>query len=97
MRRPPPRSTRTDPLFPYTTLFRSVLDLAVPIGALHQPRGDAAAGLLAHGIGPGNGRPRALAIRLDRHAEPVPALERPQARHRLDDVEAHLQDRKSVV
>src|SRR3546814_8709168 len=23
--RPPPRSTRTDPLFPYTTLFRSVL------------------------------------------------------------------------
>src|SRR3546814_8526776 len=23
MRRPPPRSTRTDPLFPYTTLFRS--------------------------------------------------------------------------
>src|SRR3546814_9486379 len=24
MIRPPPRSTRTDPLFPYTTLFRSV-------------------------------------------------------------------------
>src|SRR3546814_8079462 len=24
MRRRPPRSTRTDPLFPYTTLFRSV-------------------------------------------------------------------------
>src|SRR3546814_12435983 len=26
MRRRPPRSTRTDTLFPYTTLFRSVLD-----------------------------------------------------------------------
>src|SRR3546814_8705531 len=25
MIRPPPRSTRTDPLFPYTTLFRSVI------------------------------------------------------------------------
>src|SRR3546814_14340720 len=29
MIRLPPRSTRTDPLFPYTTLFRSVVDLAV--------------------------------------------------------------------
>src|SRR3546814_9369943 len=29
MIRRPPRSTRTDTLFPYTTLFRSVLDLAV--------------------------------------------------------------------
>src|SRR3546814_4591231 len=27
MRRPPPRSTRTDTLFPYTTLFRSQKDL----------------------------------------------------------------------
>src|SRR3546814_8248990 len=27
MIRPPPRSTRTDTLFPYTTLFRSGLDL----------------------------------------------------------------------
>src|SRR3546814_12206921 len=25
MVRPPPRSTRTDPLFPYTTLFRSLI------------------------------------------------------------------------
>src|SRR3546814_2059637 len=31
MRRRPPRSTRTDTLFPYTTLFRSIdfLDLAI--------------------------------------------------------------------
>src|SRR3546814_8739760 len=27
MRRQPPRSTRTDPLFPYTTLFRSLRSL----------------------------------------------------------------------
>src|SRR3546814_8222064 len=29
MIRPPPRSTRTDTLFPYTTLFRSTLDPTV--------------------------------------------------------------------
>src|SRR3546814_13421730 len=28
MTRPPPRSTRTDTLFPYTTLFRSALSLS---------------------------------------------------------------------
>src|SRR3546814_10813112 len=28
MVRPPPRSTRTDTLFPYTTLFRSFVDVA---------------------------------------------------------------------
>src|SRR3546814_16464453 len=33
MRRRPPRSTRTDTLFPYTTLFRSVAGVALfPIG-----------------------------------------------------------------
>src|SRR3546814_3506181 len=30
MQRRPPKSKRTDTLFPYTTLFRSVLDEAVP-------------------------------------------------------------------
>src|SRR3546814_16681351 len=30
MIRRPPRSTRTDTLFPYTTLFRSLLDLPAP-------------------------------------------------------------------
>src|SRR3546814_18664503 len=33
MIRRPPRSTRTDTLFPYTTLFRSVLHLAAPLPA----------------------------------------------------------------
>src|SRR3546814_16698325 len=32
MIRPPPRSTRTDPLFPYTTLFRSLDEADVAIG-----------------------------------------------------------------
>src|SRR3546814_10798474 len=34
MLRPPPRSTRTDPLFPYTTLFRSKLRMPCPIATL---------------------------------------------------------------
>src|SRR3546814_7292795 len=37
MLRPPPRSTRPDPLFPYTTLFRSA---AAPSRACLQSRGD---------------------------------------------------------
>src|SRR3546814_21004678 len=38
MIRRPPRSTRTDTLFPYTTLFRSHADPAVGLGdVLHQP------------------------------------------------------------
>src|SRR3546814_2683014 len=36
MIRPPPRSTRTDTLFPYTTLFRSTHPLVV--GRNHVPR-----------------------------------------------------------
>src|SRR3546814_2231214 len=34
MRRRPPRSTRTDTLFPYTTLFRSVLERLMEEGAI---------------------------------------------------------------
>src|SRR3546814_19400111 len=33
MIRRPPRSTRTDTLFPYTTLFRSLLAIRIGIGA----------------------------------------------------------------
>src|SRR3546814_10703937 len=35
MRRRPPRSTRTDTLFPYTTLFRSALDFAAMLAIAH--------------------------------------------------------------
>src|SRR3546814_1892046 len=34
MIRRPPRSTRTDTLFPYTTLFRSVVELALKAASL---------------------------------------------------------------
>src|SRR3546814_20717509 len=42
MIRRPPRSTRTDTLFPYTTLFRSIIGATlfphnVGLGALHDP------------------------------------------------------------
>src|SRR3546814_14492830 len=35
MNRPPPRSTRTDSLFPYTTLFRSEADVATGQARFH--------------------------------------------------------------
>src|SRR3546814_7099102 len=44
MRRRPPRSTRTDTLFPYTTLFRSVLDAAHHPKLPAQPADGAAVG-----------------------------------------------------
>src|SRR3546814_3768443 len=37
MIRRPPRSTRTDTLFPYTTLFRSSWRRSVPVLCPHQP------------------------------------------------------------
>src|SRR3546814_17325288 len=40
MIRRPPRSTRTDTLFPYTTLFRSIADGTIDVLASgHDPRG----------------------------------------------------------
>src|SRR3546814_15410103 len=48
MLRRPPRSTRTDTLFPYTTLFRSGAVGAVPgIGIAAEPGGQAAAQVVA--------------------------------------------------
>src|SRR3546814_8759897 len=38
MIRRPPRSTRTDTLFPYTTLFRSLCSFAIPGGSQKSPR-----------------------------------------------------------
>src|SRR3546814_19718636 len=43
MIRRPPRSTRTDTLFPYTTLFRSLSGVLVAAGALLGAGGDAGA------------------------------------------------------
>src|SRR3546814_2732027 len=47
----PPRSTLTDTLFPYTTLFRSTPELpdaVVPVGNAACARKNGAVGLLAH-------------------------------------------------
>src|SRR3546814_6447052 len=40
MLRLPPRSTRTDTLFPYTTLFRSIAPLQLRARAVDKERGD---------------------------------------------------------
>src|SRR3546814_13573991 len=62
MRRRPPRSTRTDTLFPYTTLFRS----PDPPRRRFRPVRDAVTQL-----------PLAAALRLSpRHADPPPAARR---------------------
>src|SRR3546814_20681067 len=48
MKRRPPSSTRTDTLFPYTTLFRSV----VVIGEVVDPAGEEIAALRGLGVAP---------------------------------------------
>src|SRR3546814_10559802 len=64
MIRRPPRSTLTDTLFPYTTLFRSVQPASVRHHADRQPlsfpdgRGDAAAGLPRLSMAPAEGQDR---------------------------------------
>src|SRR3546814_6509728 len=87
MRRRPPRSTRTDTLFPYTTLFRSALQPLPPYdraeelhgGAGHRAEAAEGGGRGACARAAQHGRPR-------REAEPFsrPALRRPAAacRHR---------------
>src|SRR3546814_12140700 len=100
MIRRPPRSTRTDTLFPYTTLFRSAVDRAVmlvhrkarqPVQVMFRMRHAgllAEGGVVAHGFHHG-------------HAPGVPLAERPgeQLRPFADFLlEAfHRGDRKSVV
>src|SRR3546814_12201778 len=61
MTRRPPRSTRTDTLFPYTTLFRSIVGgTASPCG---DEVGEVAAGLV-HGVG-GRGDGGTVAARVE--------------------------------
>src|SRR3546814_9731328 len=77
----PPRSTRTDTLFPYTTLFRSVwlptpdmnlvLRACEPIGALARAEGDRAAARGWRG-----GRMRRLHGRSEEHTSELQSLMR---------------------
>src|SRR3546814_15334077 len=56
MIRLPPRSTRTDTLFPYTTLFRSVAERTA--GVAIRPRPHRLAGVVSGCRGAAPGRPR---------------------------------------
>src|SRR3546814_20149698 len=102
MIRRPPRSTRTDTLFPYTTLFRSkvkparFIPVAATIGKRAHGLGTIRAALQmrpAHVLLPAgetlSGQPCRMAI----------AQERSQPRARLlrNMVAVHIRDRKSVV
>src|SRR3546814_10408351 len=59
MIRRPPRSTRTDTLFPYTTRFRSVLaSVGVRRGQWENPAHGAARSGVAQALRPGGGRQR---------------------------------------
>src|SRR3546814_14785972 len=82
MIRRPPRSTRTDTLFPYTTLFRSAP--AKRVAVAEHPIGDQADPLMGYVVDPGEtaakgfGRPEepqpALAAEIHRQRHGVPAL-----------------------
>ena len=63
------------------------LDLGVPIGALDQPRHDAAVVALRHFVKRVDHHARARAIGLHDHAETVPAGQRRLAHHRVDHLE----------
>ena len=67
------------------------LDLTIPIGPFDQPRRDPPTGACAEIVGPADHRPRALSVRLHRHAEPVPALQRGERRDVFDDFETHFE------
>src|SRR3546814_6807216 len=81
MIRRPPRSTRTDTLFPYTTLFRSRLPDLIIVGDI--ARIDRRAGCAHRGA-------ELVGERFDERLEILARLQRPAAR---DD---HLGDRKST-
>src|SRR3546814_10263846 len=70
MIRRPPRSTRTDTLFPYTTLFRSELEQHGTGRAelVHQPQA-------AQRIGPGEDRPQLRELALSRSEEHTSELQ----------------------
>src|SRR3546814_2170207 len=85
MSRRPPRSTRTDTLFPYTTLFRSGVDMAgaagqrvVPLGhegdRLALLVGDLLAGVLQQHMVVGHGQ--RLVVRSEEHTSELQSLMR---------------------
>src|SRR3546814_12838957 len=75
MIRRPPRSTRTDTLFPYTTLFRSKRDCAdrCPVARRHDPAGTAWGG--GADCRPGAASGRGAAARGERSEEHTSELQ----------------------
>src|SRR3546814_3214359 len=85
MIRRPPRSTRTDTLFPYTTLFRSLpdraeaQDVAAQAGGHGHHRGDdrpARTGQVAASVVPGGMDPQGLLHRSEEHTSELQSLMR---------------------
>src|SRR3546814_6474024 len=69
MRRRPPRSTRTDTLLPYTTLFRSIATHpALPLDAVAQPQD--------HGDGQAHHEVRGVDDRSEEHTSELQSLMR---------------------
>src|SRR3546814_943234 len=91
MIRRPPRSTRTDTLLPYTTLFRSLLDPGRVL-RLHQPRGALGDQRVGADAVDDVERVEHVALRLG-HLLPVRVAH--QAGH-VDVAERHAADRKST-
>ena len=67
------------------------LDLAVPVGALHQPHAHAPAAVARQLRHPVDHERRAAAVGLHRESEPVPAARRLIARQRRDDVQRDVE------
>src|SRR3546814_5827721 len=76
MIRRPPRSTRTDTLFPYTTLFRSV-EVEMVVAGVDLDRADAALGDRPRGFDPIEGAVLvAAAVRSEEHTSELQSLMR---------------------
>src|SRR3546814_12670311 len=71
MIRRPPRSTRTDTLFPYTTLFRSTASGFAAMAAGGRKPGVGSVMGVMFGGGPGNQVPRTIELRLGSNQPPT--------------------------
>src|SRR3546814_13386833 len=80
MLRRPPRSTRTDTLFPYTTLFRSVIFERAPEARLEFGAGEIDASFLDHLKAPFHRGERRIELEPRRFGEIANALDRKSTR-----------------
>src|SRR3546814_4066460 len=84
MRRPPPRSTRTDTLFPYTTLFRSLVQVKN-------------GGIPFHGSAQGDNHFMHAAGRYTFHQAIDLQIRRPDAIHGRNRSEEHTSELQSLM